>query len=59
MTADSPSYPRSHRAMAERIVAEFDIPHRFVETDEMPNYLDAIHLDALESVDPAAVTIVH
>ncbi|MBW2267714.1 MAG: ATP-dependent sacrificial sulfur transferase LarE [Deltaproteobacteria bacterium] len=35
VTADSPSFPRSHRAMAERIVAEFDIPHRFVETAEM------------------------
>jgi len=35
VTADSPSYPRSHRAMAERIVDEFDIPHRFVETAEM------------------------
>ena len=35
VTADSPSYPRSHRDMAERIVSEFDIPHRFVRTDEM------------------------
>jgi uncharacterized protein len=35
VTADSPSYPRSHRAMAERIVDEFDIPHRFVDTAEM------------------------
>lgn len=35
VTADSPSYPRSHRSMAQRIVAEFGIPHRFVSTDEM------------------------
>lgn len=35
ITAISPSYPRSHRAMAERIVADFEIPHRFVETREM------------------------
>ncbi len=35
VTADSPSYPRSHRAMAERIVEQFDIPHRFVATAEM------------------------
>ena len=35
VTADSPSYPRSHRAMAERIVGEFGIPHRFVSTAEM------------------------
>ena len=35
VTADSPSYPRSHRAMAERIVEDFDIPHRFVQTAEM------------------------
>ncbi len=35
VTANSPSYPRSHRAMAERIVEQFDIPHRFVATAEM------------------------
>ncbi len=35
VTALSPSYPRSHRDMAERVAAEFDIPHRFVETREM------------------------
>jgi uncharacterized protein len=35
VTADSPSYPRSHRAMALRVVAEFGIPHRFVATAEM------------------------
>jgi uncharacterized protein len=40
VTADSPSYPRSHRSMAERVVAEFGIPHRFVNTGEMarPDY---------------------
>jgi uncharacterized protein len=35
VTAASPSYPRSHREMAERIVREFGIPHRFVSTAEM------------------------
>jgi len=37
VTALSPSYPESHRAVAEKVVAEFGIPHRFVETDEMSN----------------------
>ena len=35
VTAVSPSYPASHRTMAERIVREFDIPHRFISTREM------------------------
>jgi uncharacterized protein len=35
VTAVSPSYPAHHRSMAERIVREFAIPHRFVETQEM------------------------
>jgi uncharacterized protein len=35
VTAASASYPESHRAMAERIVAEFRIPHRFISTHEM------------------------
>jgi uncharacterized protein len=35
VTAVSPSYPASHRAMAERIVADFGLRHRFVETREM------------------------
>jgi uncharacterized protein len=35
VTAASASYPESHRAMAERVVAEFRIPHRFVSTHEM------------------------
>jgi uncharacterized protein len=35
VTALSPSYPESHRRMAEQIAAEFAIPHRFVETREM------------------------
>ncbi len=35
VTAESPSYPRSHREMAERIAREFGIPHRFVATAEM------------------------
>lgn len=35
VTAVSPSYPASHRAMAEEIVAQFALPHRFIETHEM------------------------
>ena len=35
ITAVSPSYPQSHRAMAEQLVADFDIPHRFIDTREM------------------------
>jgi uncharacterized protein len=35
VTAESPSYPRSHREMAERIAREFGIGHRFVATAEM------------------------
>jgi uncharacterized protein len=35
VTAVSPSYPRSHRAMAERVVAEVGIAHCFIETREM------------------------
>ncbi len=37
VTAVSPSYPASHREMAERVVAEFGIAQRFVNTDEMSN----------------------
>jgi uncharacterized protein len=35
VTALSPSYPESHRRIAELIAADFAIPHRFVETREM------------------------
>jgi uncharacterized protein len=35
VTAASPSYPASHRVMAEAVVSRFEIPHRFVETHEM------------------------
>lgn len=35
VTAVSPSYPESHRAVAETIVADFGLFHRFVETHEM------------------------
>ena len=35
VTAVSPSYPKSHRVMAERVVAEVGIAHRFIETREM------------------------
>jgi uncharacterized protein len=37
VTAVSPSYPESHREMAEQLVKEFLIPHRFVDTHEMSN----------------------
>ncbi len=35
VTAVSPSYPESHRAVAERIVRENGLAHRFVDTREM------------------------
>ena len=35
VTAESPSYPLSHREMAIRVAADFGIPHRFVSTREM------------------------
>jgi uncharacterized protein len=35
VTADSPSYPRSHRDMAIRVASEFGFAHRFVSTHEM------------------------
>jgi uncharacterized protein len=35
VTAVSPSYPQSHREMAEEIVTRFGFPHRFVDTHEM------------------------
>ena len=34
-TALSPSYPSSHRALAEQVVSQFGIAHRFVDTHEM------------------------
>jgi uncharacterized protein len=34
-TALSPSYPASHRELAEQVVGKFGIPHRFVDTHEM------------------------
>lgn len=37
VTAQSASYPASHRAMAERVAREFGIPHRFVATQELAN----------------------
>jgi len=42
VTAVSPSYPDSHRKLAEQVVAGFDIAHRFVDTHEMdnPEYLE-------------------
>ena len=35
VTADSPSHPASHRAMAERVSRDFGIAHRFLSTHEM------------------------
>ncbi len=35
VTAVSPSYPESHRKVAEDVVERFDIAHRFVDTHEM------------------------
>jgi uncharacterized protein len=37
VTALSPSYPASHREMAERVAGDFGIPHRTVDTAEMAN----------------------
>jgi uncharacterized protein len=37
VTAVSLSYPESHRAMAEQVIADFGIAHRFVDTHEMSN----------------------
>jgi uncharacterized protein len=40
VTAVSASYPESHRKLAEVVVAQFAIPHRFVDTHELerPGY---------------------
>jgi len=40
VTADSPSYPRRHRDIAEAIAREFQLPHEFVHTSELerPEY---------------------
>ena len=40
VTADSPSYPERHRALAVRIAGEFGFNHLFIQTDEMarPEY---------------------
>ena len=40
VTADSPSYPEHHRALATRIAREFRLQHEFIRTDEMsrPEY---------------------
>jgi uncharacterized protein len=35
VTAVSPSYPDSHRAMATEIVEQFGLSHRFIDTHEM------------------------
>jgi uncharacterized protein len=40
VTADSPSYPRRHREIAQRIARDFNLPHEFIATSEMqvPEY---------------------
>ncbi len=40
VTADSPSYPSRHRAMARRLAAEFGLAHEVIATDEVgrPEY---------------------
>ena len=40
VTADSPSYPERHRALAVRIAGEFGFSHQFIQTAEMarPEY---------------------
>jgi uncharacterized protein len=40
VTADSPSYPRRHRNIAEAIARQFQLPHEFVHTSELerPEY---------------------
>ena len=40
VTADSPSYPSRHRAIAERVAREFSLHHEFIVTGEMekPEY---------------------
>ncbi|MBI5575021.1 MAG: ATP-dependent sacrificial sulfur transferase LarE [Deltaproteobacteria bacterium] len=35
VTATSPTYPKSERDEAERIALEWDVPHRFVESNEL------------------------
>jgi len=37
VTAESVSYPNSHREMAIRVASDFHIPHRFITTREMDN----------------------
>jgi uncharacterized protein len=40
VTADSPSYPRRHRDMAQTIARDFQLPHEIIETGELerPEY---------------------
>jgi uncharacterized protein len=40
ITADSPSYPERHRALARQIAADFGLQHEFIQTNEMarPEY---------------------
>src|SRR5690606_843583 len=40
VTADSPSYPRRHREMAELVARQFNLRHEFIQTNELerPGY---------------------
>ncbi|HEX7087228.1 MAG TPA: ATP-dependent sacrificial sulfur transferase LarE [Vicinamibacterales bacterium] len=40
VTADSPSYPRRHREMAEMVARQFNLRHEFIRTNELdrPEY---------------------
>ena len=40
VTADSPSYPETHRALALRVAREFNLPHEIIQTQELarPEY---------------------
>ncbi len=37
VTADSPSYPESHRSMARAVAEQFGFKHRFIDTRELEN----------------------
>ncbi len=37
VTGESPSYPEYQRTLALQVVRQFEIPHRFIETEEIHN----------------------
>ena len=39
--------------------ARWHIENEYTDAKEVPNYLDQIYFDALESVNPDAVNIIH